>query len=328
MSRTVLFDELGGPEVLRLAELPPVEPGPGEARVRVQAIGLNRSEALFRSGGYWYDATLPASRIGGEASGLVEAVGPGVTEVAPGDAVSVLVIDTTMSSRGVYAETVTVPVASLLRRPDDVDPVTGAAVWISYLTAYGALVEAAAVRPGDTVVVTAASSAAGLAMLQTARHLGAVPIAVTREPDAKGARLREAGAARVLAAGDGLVERIHEVTGGRGADAVLDSVGGPGLTELALAVARGGILVVYGWLDPRPMPMPRNWPLRISGYAVHLVVEDPDALRRGQAFVLAGLRSGGLAPVVDRTFTLDDIAEAHRHLEGNGQVGKVVVTVP
>ncbi|WP_052847903.1 zinc-dependent alcohol dehydrogenase family protein [Streptomyces avicenniae] len=328
MSRVVLFDELGGPEVLRFAELPTPEPGAGEVRIRVQAIGLNRGEARFRDGGYWYDATLPASRLGGEASGVVEAVGPGVTEVAPGDAVSVLVIGPVMSTQGVYGETVTVPVGSVLRRPADVDPVTGAALWISHLTAYGALVEVAGVRPGGTVVVTAASSSAGLAAVQTARHLGAVPIAVTRSPDVKGDQLRAAGAEHVLAAGDDLADRVRDLTAGRGADVVLDAVGGPGLTALALAVARGGVLVVYGWLDDRPMPMPRNWPLRMYGYAVHLVVEDPEALRRGQDFVLAGLRSGALTPVIDRTFGFDDIAAAHTYLEGNGQVGKIVVTVP
>ncbi len=327
-SRAVLFDRTGGPEVLRLEKVTLAEPGPGEVLVRIDAIGLNRGEALFRSGGYWYEATLPGSRLGGEAAGEVVAVGPGVAEVAPGDAVSVLAVGTTMSGSGVYGDHAVVPASTLLPRPADMDALTGAAVWLSYLTAYGALVEVGKVAPGDHVVVTAASSSVGVAAIQIVAALGGVPVAVTRSAD-KEAQLRAAGAAHVVVADGGpdVAAKVREVTGDAGARIVLDSVAGPGLADLATLVARGGTLIVYGWLDPRPAPLPRNWPLNIWGYALYALVEDPEALRRGQAFVHAGLRDGTLAPLIDRTFDLEEIVEAHRHMEANGQVGKIVVTV-
>jgi NADPH:quinone reductase-like Zn-dependent oxidoreductase len=325
-ARTVLFDELGGPDVLRVAEVPLGPPGPGEVRVRVEAIGLNRAEALFRSGGYYYQPSLPASRLGFEAAGTVTHTGPGVTEFAPGDPVSVVDGGDDMSAHGVYADHLNVPVRGLLPRPAGMDAVTGAAVWTTYLTAYGALLDVGRLRPGGTVLVTAASSGVGLAALQVARHVGATPIAVTRSP-AKAARLTESGAAHVLAPGDDLADRVRDLTGGRGADVVFDAVAGPGLAATARAVADGGLLIVYGWLDDRPAPLPTNWPLTIHGFAVNAVTDDPARLARAHAFVEAGLRAGTLRPVVDRTFDLADVVAAHRYLESDAHAGKVVVTV-
>ncbi|MEV0582131.1 zinc-dependent alcohol dehydrogenase family protein [Nonomuraea sp. NPDC050310] len=327
MANVVLFDRLGGPEVLRLAELPLPEPGEGEALVRIDAIGLNRAEALFRSGGYYYQPTLPASRLGSEAAGLVEAVGPGVTDFAPGDQVSVLLVGMGMSEHGVYADRVVVRAEALLPRPAWVDAPVGAATWLSHLTAYGALLEVGRLQPGDPVLITAASSSVGTAAIQVAGQIGAVPIAVTRS-SAKTERLLQVGAAHVIATDrDDLAERVRDLTGGKGARVVFDSVGGPGLTALAENVAEDGALIVYGWLDPRPAPLPMNWPLNVHGYGAHHVTRDPARMRRATAFITAGLRTGALTPVIDRTFDLRDIAEAHRYMETNGQTGKIVVTV-
>jgi NADPH:quinone reductase-like Zn-dependent oxidoreductase len=325
-ARAVRFHELGGPDVLKIEEVRLDPPGPGEVRVRIDAIGLNRAEALFRAGTYYYQPTLPSSRLGFEAAGTVEEVGREVAGFAPGDAVSVI-SDQDMSRHGVYADRVNVPVLSLLPRPAMVDAVSGAALWTTYLTAYGALVEVGRMYPGDSVVITAASSGVGLAAVQVANHLGAVPIAVTRT-GAKSARLLQAGAAHVIAADQGdLVSGVHAVTGGRGARIVFDAVGGPGLSQLAAAVATDGLLIVYGWLDPRPAPLPMNWPITVHGFNVDLITAEPARLARARAFIEAGLRAGTLKPVIDRTFDLADIVEAHRHLESNTQTGKIVVTV-
>ncbi|NRQ36839.1 zinc-dependent alcohol dehydrogenase family protein [Nonomuraea sp. NN258] len=325
-ARAVLFHELGGPDVLKVEDVRLDAPGPGEVQVRIDAIGLNRAEALFRAGAYYYRPTLPGSRLGFEAAGTVEAVGPGVAGFAPGDAVSVL-SDQEMSRHGVYGDRVNAPVRSLLPRPAQVDAITGAAVWTTYLTAYGALVEVGRTNPGDSVVITAASSGTGLAAIQIADHLGATPIAVTRTA-AKSARLLQAGAAHVLAADAGdLAGRVRAVTGGKGARIVFDAVGGPGLSELAETVAADGLLIVYGWLDPRPAPLPMNWPITVHGFNADLVTADPVRMGRARAFVEAGLRAGTLRPAIDRTFDLADVVEAHRHLESNTQIGKIVVTV-
>jgi NADPH:quinone reductase-like Zn-dependent oxidoreductase len=326
MAHQVVFDELGGPEVLRIEEVELGEPGPGEVLLRVDALGLNRAEALFRSGGYYYRPTLPGSRIGYEAAGEVLAVGDDVTGFSVGD--PVLTAGTGgMSTNGVYGDRLRLPADSLIRRPGGTDAATGAALWLSYSTAYGALVEKGGLRPGDTVLITAASSSVGVAAIQIARHLGAIPVAVTRSA-AKRERLAQLGAAHVIALDEGgLLDQVADITGGRGAEIVFDPVSGPGLAEVARAVAPGGLLIVYGWLDPRPAPLPLNWTLRILGYGNLQVTGDPEVRRRIWHFLNAGLRAGTLAPVIDRTFDFEEIVEAHRHLESNSQIGKIVVTV-
>ncbi|MEV6522295.1 zinc-dependent alcohol dehydrogenase family protein [Longispora sp. NPDC051575] len=329
MARTVRFHEIGGPEVLRLEDLDVGEPGPGEVRIRVQAIGVNRAEALFRGGVYIENVTRFPARLGSEAAGVVEAVGPGVTGFAPGQAVST-VPAFSQNDYGVYADRALVPAAALLRRPDGVDAVSGAAVWMPYLTAYGALVEGG-MRAGDTVVLTAASSSVGLAAIHTANRVGATPIAVTRT-GAKRARLLEEGAAHVLVSDEEDVPaRVLELTGGKGAEYVFDAVAGPGVTDLARAVAPGGTLLLYGGLSGRPTPYPGfdlGMPaLSVRTYTVLETTTDPERLRRGAAYVASGLRTGAFRPVVDRVFPLEDIVAAHRHMEAGEQVGKIVVTV-
>jgi NADPH:quinone reductase-like Zn-dependent oxidoreductase len=181
MTTTVRFHELGGPQVLRLEDVDTGKPGPGELLVRVEAIGLNRAEALFRAGAYIEPVKAFPALLGAEAAGTVEAAGPGVTGFAEGEPVSV-VPAFSMNDYGVYAEKAIVPAAAVLRRPEGLDAVGGAAVWMPYLTAYGALVETGGMRAGDTVVLTAASSSVGLAAIQVAVRAGARPIAVTRSP--------------------------------------------------------------------------------------------------------------------------------------------------
>jgi NADPH:quinone reductase-like Zn-dependent oxidoreductase len=326
MATTVVFHEYGGPDVLRLAV---GEPGPGELRIRVQAIGLNRAEALFRAGVYIEQARGFPARLGAESAGVVEAVGPGVTGFAPGDEIST-VPQFSYNDYAVYAEQTIVPVSAVVRRPHGLDAVGAAAVWMPYLTAYSAMIETAGLRPGDTVALNAASSSVGLAAIDVAHHVGLRPIALTRTAEKKDALLKH-GAAEVVVTGEENVrERLREATGGRGVELVLDAVAGPGVTELARAVAPGGMLLVYGGLSGKPTPYPGldlGLPaLNMRSLTVLETTRDPERLRRGVAFVAAGVRSGAFRPVVDRVFDLADIVAAHRYLESNAQVGKIVVT--
>jgi NADPH:quinone reductase-like Zn-dependent oxidoreductase len=324
-ARVAIFDHVGGPEVLRITQVTLEAPAAGEVQVRIDAIGLNRVETLFRAG-YWpVQPTLPGSRLGFEAAGTVERVGDGVDHVKPGDPVTVLSAND-MSRYGVYADVVNLPAATVSPRPATIDAVTAAGLWVAYLTAYGTLVEAAEVQAGEYVLITAASSAVGLAAIQVARHVGAIPIAITRT-SAKADQLRAAGAAHVIARDGGdLLEQIAEITGGR-AQVAIDAIGGPGLTEVAQAVETNGRVVVYGFLDPRPTPLPLNWPLRVHGYDLEHMAVDPVVMGRAAQFLGEGLVSGALAPTIGRTFDFEDIADAHRYLESNDQVGKIVVTV-
>lgn len=330
MVRTVRFHELGGPEVLRLEDVEVGEPGPGELLIRVDAIGLNRAEALFRGGQYIEPVKEFPARLGAEAAGVVEAIGAGVTGFEAGRPVSV-VPAFSMNDYGVYAERAIVPAAAVVHRPEGLDAVGSAAVWMPYLTAYGALVEVGGMRAGDTVVLTAASSSVGLAAIQIARRVGAVPIATTRTR-AKKERLRKAGAAEVIVTDEeDVVERVLGLTAGRGAEFVFDAVAGPGVVDLAKVVAPGGTLFLYGALSGEVTPYPGfelGMPaLNMRTYTLHETTTDPQRLRRAEAFVSSGLRTGAFEPVVDRVFGLDEIVEAHRYMEAGAQVGKIVVTV-
>ncbi|MFD4601034.1 zinc-dependent alcohol dehydrogenase family protein [Streptomyces sp. NPDC058464] len=328
MARLVQFDRIGGPEVLTLRDVEVGAPGAGEVRIRVDAIGLNRAEIMFREGAYFYAPVYP-SLLGYEAAGVVEAVGEGVDGLSEGDPVAV-VPQFLQTDYGTYGDHVIVPASAVVPRPAEVDPVRAAAVWMAYITAYGPLAESGQVRPGDHVLITAASSSVGLAAIQIARHVGAIPIATTRGAGKK-QRLLDAGAAHVIVTDEeDLPARIKEITGGEGVRLAFDPVAGPGVETLAQGIAPGGFLVVYGALDPRPTPLPnaQSFPaLTSSTYTLFEITTDPERLRRAVAFVNAGLSSGSFDPVVDRTFDLEDIVEAHRYMAANEQVGKIVVTV-
>lgn len=328
MARIVQFDRLGGPEVLTLRDVEIGDPGPGQVRLRVDAIGLNRADVMYREGVYYLQPRFPAT-LGYEAAGVVEALGEGVDHLKIGDPVAV-VPGFPLTDFGTYGDTVLMPSAVVVPRPPTMDAITAAAVWMAYVTAYGPLAESGEVRPGDHVLITAASSSVGLAAIQIARHVGAIPIATTRTA-AKKQRLLDAGAAHVIVTDDeDLPARIKEITGGAGVRLAFDPVAGPGVDTIAQGIAPGGSLVVYGKLDPRATPLPNahSYPaLSTRTYTLHEITTDPERLRRAVAFVNAGLALGSFTPVIDRTFDLGEIADAHRHLEANTHVGKVVITV-
>lgn len=331
MTRVVRFHEYGAPDVLRIEDLEVGEPGAGELRVRVEAIGLNRAEAAFRSGHYIEKAQLPA-RLGYEAAGIVEALGSGVAGFAVGEAVCVIP-EFSMNRYGVYAEQAIVPAAAVVKRPAGLGTIEAAAVWMPYLTAYGALIDIVGLAKGEAVIITAASSSVGLAAIQIANCVGAVPIAVTRS-EAKRVGLLAAGAAHVIVSeAQDVAAEVMRITAGQGARMAFDPVGGPGVMPLVGALARQGTLILYGNLSgeahqtPFPFGPAVGRGLSLRGYLVFEVIHDPLRLARAQAFIRDGLQSGALKPKVDRTFAFDQIVEAHRYLEGNAQLGKVVVIV-
>jgi len=330
MTKVVRFYETGGPEVLKVEDMEVAAPGPGEIRMNIETIGLNRAEAMFRSGMYLEETRLPA-RLGYVAVGTVDAVGSGVTDFAAGDAVSV-VPAFSLNDYGVYAEQAVVPAAAVVRTPAGLDAIHAAAVWMPYLTAYGALVDIGQLQHGDDVIIPAASSSVGLAAIQIANSIGATTIATTRS-DAKREALLEAGAAHVIVTEEqDLVAEVKRITGDRGARIVFDPVGGPQVEVLTQAMARFGILFVYGALSDQPTPFPTitalNMSLSLRGYVLFEFSRDPQRLARACAYVTGGLESGALKPTIAKTFTLDEIVEAHRYMESNEQFGKIVVTVP
>jgi NADPH:quinone reductase-like Zn-dependent oxidoreductase len=324
MPRVVVYDAFGGPDVMRVVEEPVVEPAAGEVRVRIEASAVNPLDLMMRSGALPEAVALPHARLGVEATGVVDALGPGTTGLATGDPVLLTAVPDA-DTRGSYAEYTTVPASRVVARPAGLSVTEAAAVWVAYSTAYGALVEKAGMRPGDHVLITAASGGVGRAAVQIAEQLGAVPIAVTRNAGRR-EDLLAAGAAEAVATDrTDLVEAVRRHTGGRGADIVLDLVAGPGRQQLVEAARPGGTLVAAGFLDPRPTPFPTGASLRFFSYRSFEHTLDAVVVRRMAAFLDAGVRRGALRPAVGEVFALDDVVEAHRHLEKGLHAGKKTV---
>lgn len=329
MARIVRFHQHGGPEVLRIEDVEVAPPGPGQVRIAIKALGLNRAEALVRSGSYIETPSLPSS-LGLEAAGIVDQVGAGVTSVAKGDAVSI-VPPVSISRWPAYAELANFPAELVVKHPSVLGWEGAAALWMAYLTAYGALIDIARLGHGDTVAITAASSSVGLAAIQIARLVGARPIALTRTSDKKDGLL-EAGAEHVIATSEeDAGTALQTLAGPGGVRVVLDPVGGPLFVPLTAAMSPGGILLEYGGLSREPTPFPLftvlSKHLTLRGYLVHEILTDPERLAAATRFIVDGVRAGALRPVIAKVFSFEQIVEAHRFLESNAQFGKVVVAL-
>jgi NADPH2:quinone reductase len=324
--RAAVFSQLGGAGVLSIADLPLPDPGPSEIRLRITSAGLNRADLLFREGRYFTQPRLP-SRSGKEAGGIVDAVGPGSAWRA-GDRVAVLPAMLDESLQGGAAEFLIAPDDLVVATPPGIDDRDAGALWMQYLTAYGAVADFGRVSAGDLVVVTAASSSTGLAAIAVAKALGARVIATTRR-EAKADRLVAAGADAVVVGGASLAEEARRWSSGRGAALVFDPVGGPGSAALVDLLREEGQLIVYGVLDPAPWTwsgarlMLRNTAVR----GFYLVPYLTDVARRAMAvrWVHEGLASGRLPTGIDRYFPLDAVAEAHHYMQAGNQVGKIVI---
>jgi len=336
-ARTVRFGRLGGPEVLQIEDLPIVEPKSGEVRIRVQAIGLNRAEIMFRTGQYLEQPEFP-SRIGLEAAGIVEAIGAGVTKVRIGDKVSVAT-GQSIAKYGTYGETAIVPASSAISYPDNLTPEEAASVWVQYLTAYFAFVDLAKIQPGQSVLITAATGGAGLGAIEVARLLGAVAIATTRSASKLQALLDLRADHVIVTSKEDLGSRVKEITGGRGADLIFDPIAGDTLPTLAEAVAWGGQIILYGALGGTNVPYPlfaafaRNFTLRsyvvysFCGLETLGLRRNEEAFARAVQFINENLASGKLQPLIAKIFPLSEIQEAHRYMESNQQLGKIVIKV-
>ncbi len=327
MTRVMRFHETGGPEKLVIDELDIGAPGAGEVRIKVEAVGLNRAEAMYRAGQYPVQPQLP-SLVGYEGVGTILAVGEGVSDYEMGQRVCVLP-RISQGDYGIWADEAIVPTGILLPAPEGMDSVTAAAIWMQYMTAY-AVYEVANVGPNDAVIIPAASSSVGLAAIQLCNWAGAVTIAATRT-SAKVQALRDLGAAHVIATEEeDLVARVMDITKGKGARCAFDPVGGPYVDTLAQALAPRGILFIYGGLSGQPTPYP-HWPMAFKGasmrgWVASEIWNHPERYENARKTILNGLEQGKLSPVIARTFEgLETLPEANAFLESNQQIGKVVV---
>lgn len=284
---------------------------------------------MFREGKYLVQPNFP-SKLGYEASGIVEAVGPGVDEGLIGKKFST-VPAFPANEYGVYGEVAIVPASVLAAYPEKLSFEEGTSIWMQFLTAYGALVHFGKLAKGDFVVINAASSSVGVAAIQIARAQGATSIAVTRTAKKK-AELLELGAAHVIAGSEeNLPDRVAAITDGKGARLVFDPVLGKGLEVMAETAAQGGTIFAYGALANEPTSLPLftllDKGLSIRGYTLFEIVSNPEVRGAATKYVFDHLQSGEFTPKIARTFPLSQIVEAHRYMESNEHIGKIVVAV-
>lgn len=328
-ARIVRFHELGGPEVLELEEMPLPNPGKGEVRLRVRAIGLNRAEALFRRGRYLISPQLP-SKLGYEASGIVEAVGSGVDSSIIGKKFSTVPCFD-LGKFGVYGEVAIVPFYALASYPENLSFAESTSIWMQYMTAYGALVHYGNLSKEDYVLITAASSSVGIAAIEIARVQGAISIVTTRKAKKKESLLQLGADHVIVTEEEDISGRVKEITGGKGARLIFDPVAGSQIEELAYAASQQGIIYLYGNLSneatPYPLGIALSKGLTIRAYTLFEIAGVPELRAKAEKYICNHIISGAFKPSIARTFTLDNIVDAHRYMESNEQIGKIVVTV-
>ena len=309
----------------------PEAPQSGEVQLRVHAIALNRADSMFRQGSYLEKASFPA-RTGFEAAGIITAVAADVEGFRIGDRVNVIP-GASVGRYGTAADWLTIAARHVVLQPPALDAAQAAALWMGFVTAYGALIEVCRLAAGQWILITAASSSVGLTAIQIARTAGARPIATILNESLRQPMIDAGAEAVIVSDHEDLVTRLAEITGdvaaGGGLHAAFDAVGGPQITCIAEAMRPFGTIIVHGALSPQPTPFPLKTALRKSlslrGYVYSELTENPAALSRAVKFAEKGIADGFIRPRIDRTFTLAQIVEAHRYLESGAAFGKVIV---
>jgi NADPH2:quinone reductase len=321
--RAVRCHELTGPKSLRVDEIPAPTPGSGEVLIEVHAAGVNFPDVLLTYGKYQFKADPPFVP-GGEAAGIVLAVGAAVTEVAVGDRVCATVMN------GAFAEQIVVPEAAVVKLPDVVPFEIGAATLLTYATTLHALVDRAAIQPGETLLVLGASGGVGTAAIELGKALGARVIAAASS-DEKVAYCKERGADDgINYAREDLKERAKALTHGNGANVVYDPVGGPFAEAALRSIAWEGRFLVVGFATGEIPKIPLNLVL-LKGCQVVGVFWGSFAMResvknRANARkILEWVADGKLRPHVDAVMKFDDATKALERMEQRDVKGKLVL---
>ncbi len=325
--RAVVLTSYGDPDVLTLAEVPEPSPGPEDVVVEIVATALNRADLLQRMGFYPEPGPVRAHEIPGmELAGRVAAMGDRVSAWMLGDEVMAIV------SGGAYAERIAVPERQLMAVPAGVGVADAAAIPEVGITAHDALVVQGGLAPGGWALVHAGGSGVGSMAIQIVKAMGARVITTTS--GGKVAAVRALGADVVVDYGSAdFVEAVQEATGGMGVDTVLDVVGGDYLARNIRALRIGGTIVQVGVMaGGRTMIdlgalLPKRAHLVGTVLRARPIEQKIAATRRFAAEVLPAIEAGLIHPVIDCRFPLADIASAHRHLESNANVGKVLIDI-
>ena len=317
--KAIRIEQFGGPEVLKLVDVPVPAVGVGQVLVRVRAAGVNPVETYIRSGTHARKPPLPYTP-GSDAGGSVESIGPDVSSLKVGDRVY-----TSGSISGTYAELALCDVADVHALPANVTYAQGAAVGIPYATAWRALMQRAQAQPGESVLVHGGSGAVGIAAVQVARALGLHVFATASTERGRKLAL-EQGAEDVFdhSASDH-IEKIRERTGGRGPDIILEMLANANLAkDLSLIAPRGRVVVIgnRGTIEINPRDaMTREADIR----GMLMFNATPTELARIHAAVIAGLENRTLRPIIARELPLTDAVEAHRLVMQSGAHGKIAL---
>jgi NADPH2:quinone reductase len=321
MPSAIRIHQHGGPEVLRLEEISVGDPGPGEARVRHAAVGVNFIDIYHRTG--LYPLPLP-SGLGVDAAGTVEAVGAGVAHVATGDRVAY------MASAGCYAQARLVPADRLVKLPDGIDDRTAAAMMLKGLTVRSLIRRTHAVQPGETVLVHAAAGGVGLLMVQWLKALGATVIG-TVGTDAKAEIARRHGCDHAIVyTREDFAKRVRELTGGAGVPVVYDSVGKATFEGSLDSLAPLGLMVTFGNASGSVPPfdvgtLAKKGSLFLTRPTVFSYVARREDLERAAAELFEVVASGKVKVEIGGTWPLADAAEAHRALAARETTGSLVL---
>jgi len=318
--KAIRVHEVGGPEVLRYEEVPVPTPGPGQALVKLEAIGLNFLDCYFRAG--LYKVTLPFIP-GSEGAGTVTAVAPDVTAVHAGDRVSYAPVI------GAYAEYAVVAADRLVPVPAGVDAKTAAAVTLQGMTAHYLTTSTYAVKPGDAILIHAAAGGVGLLLVQLAKMRGARVFGTVSTPE-KAALAREAGADEVILYTDQDFEaEVMRLTAGKGVNAVYDSVAKTTFDKSLNCLGPRGVLALFGQSSG---PVPPFDPVRLAKNATyltrpglgHYTAKREELLQRASE-VFEWVGSGRLRVRISQTLPLREATKAHQLLEGRQTTGKVLL---
>jgi NADPH2:quinone reductase len=319
--KAIVFDKVGGPEVMHLADVPKPEVKPGTVLVKVRAIGINFADTRFRQGQYLVQPKLPDTP-GLEVSGVVEAVGEGVSNVKVGARVAAL-------GSKAYAEYALAPAAQVIALPDSISFEQGAAFPVQVLTAWHMLHTSHHTTPGQTVLIHSAAGGVGIVAIQIARAAGARVIG-TVSSDGKAELAKEHGANEVInyATHDFAAEAMR-ITGGKGVDLILDAVGATTFENGLKCLAPFGHTILFGAAGGPTQPLNLfalfEKSLKVSGFVLYTVATVPDAMRRGIEDSFKLMADGKLKLLIGKTFPLAQAAEAHRFMESRASTGKLLL---
>jgi NADPH2:quinone reductase len=323
MPKAVRIFKNGGPEVMEYVDVEVGEPGPGEVRVRHAACGLNYIDVYFRTG--LYPQPLPAG-LGMEGAGVVEAVGAGVTHVAPGDRIAYAA-----RPPGAYAEVRTMPASHLVKLPESISFETGAAMMLQGLTVQYLLRRTFALRGGETILFHAVAGGVGLIACQWAKALG-VTVIGTVGSDEKGALAKAHGCAHVINYNkENFVERVREITGGRGVPVVYDSVGKDTFTGSLDCLAPLGMMVSFGNASGPVPPFSLNelasrGSLFVTRPTLFNYTAGREDLEAMAADLFGMVESGKVRIGINQQYALRDVQQAHRDLEARKTTGSTILT--